>query len=145
MKRKKIETSKSRNIEIQLKGIELLSSNQYMLSPGTINPGNFKFNINIETKVDALNKLLFAIVHVEILTENQSLALGAISVNCIFELKNFDAIIKTESTGKIALPQQLLDIVNSISISTTRGVMFASFKGTPLHNAFLPMIEPQPF
>ncbi len=144
MKRKKIETSKSRNIEIQLKGIELLSSNQYMLSPGTINPGNFKFNINIETKVDALNKLLFAIVHVEILT-NQSIALGAISVNCIFELKNFDALIKTESTGKIALPQQLVDIVNSISISTTRGVMFASFKGTPLHNAFLPMIEPKPF
>lgn len=144
MKRKKIEPFKSRNIEIQLKGIELLGINQHIPNSGTINPRNFKFNINIETKVDALNKLLFAIVHVEILTEDQSLALGAISVSCIFELKNFDELIKTETSGKIALPQQLVDIINSISISTTRGVMFASFKGTPLHNAFLPIIEPKP-
>lgn len=145
MKRKKTEPLKSRDIEIQLMGIELLGSNLQIPSLGTINLSNFKFNINIETNVDALNKRLFAIVHVEILTENQSQVLGGISVSSIFELKNFDELIKSESRGKLTLPHELVDIINSISLSTTRGVMFATFKGTPLHNAFLPIIDPKPF
>lgn len=145
MKRKKTEPFKSMNIEIQLKGVELLSSNQCLSTADTINIRNFNFNINIETKVDAANKLLFAIIHIEILTENQSQVLGGISVSCIFELKNFEELIKIESEGKLTLPQQLIDIINSISLSTTRGVMFATFKGTPLHNAFLPIIDPKQF
>ncbi len=145
MKQKKLEPFKSRNIEIQLKCIELLSSNLQKHAFGAISHNSFNFNVNIETKVDDLNKLLFAIVYVEILTEDQSQVLGGISVNCIFDLKNFDELIKFESTGKHTLPQELVDIMNSISLSTTRGVMFATFKGTPLHNAFLPIIDPKPF
>lgn len=145
MKPKKIEPFKSRNIEIQLKGIELLNIDQRLSTADTINIRNFNFNINIETKADAPNKLLFTINHIEILNENHSQVFGGISVSCIFELKNFDELIKIESEGKFTLPQQLVDIINSISLSTTRGVMFATFKGTPLHNAFLPIIDPKPF
>jgi hypothetical protein len=145
MKPKKIEEQQNLNIEIQLKGVELLSSNQRLSTVDTINIRNFNFNINIETKADAPNKLLFAIIHIEILTEDQSQVLGGISVSCIFELKNFEELIKIEAEGKLTLPQQLVDIINSISLSTTRGVMFATFKGTPLHNAFLPIIDPKQF
>jgi hypothetical protein len=145
MKRKKTEPFITRDIEIQLKGIELLNIDQRLSAVDTINIRNFNFNINIETKADAPNKLLFAIIHIEILTEDQSQVLGGISVSCIFELKNFEELIKIESEGKLTLPQQLVDIINSISLSTTRGVMFATFKGTPLHNAFLPIIDPKQF
>ncbi len=145
MKRKKTEPFITRDIEIQLKGIELLNIDQRLSAVDTINIRNFNFNINIETKADAPNKLLFAIIHIEILTEDQSQVVGGISVSCIFELKNFEELIKIESEGKLTLPQQLVDIINSISLSTTRGVMFATFKGTPLHNAFLPIIDPKQF
>jgi hypothetical protein len=145
MKRKKTEPPISKDIEIQLKGIELLNIDQRLSTADTINIRNFNFNINIETKADAPNKLLFTINHIEILNENQSQVLGGISVSCIFELKNFDELIKIESEGKLTLPPQLVDIINSISISTSRGVMFATFKGTPLHNAFLPIIDAKPF
>lgn len=146
MKRKKTEPLKSMDIDIQLKGIELLASNlQIPTSGGAIHHGSFNFNINIETKLDALNKRLFAIVHVEILTEDLSQVLGGISVSCIFELKNFGEFIKFESTGKHTLPQELVEIINNIALSTTRGIMFATFKGTPLHNAFLPIIDPKTF
>jgi hypothetical protein len=141
MKRKKTEPPISKDIEIQLKGIELLNIDQRLSTADTINIRNFNFNINIETKADAPNQLLFTINHIEILNENQSQVLGGISVSCIFELKNFDELIKIESEGKLTLPPQLVDIINSISISTSRGVMFATFKGTPLHNAFLPIID----
>jgi hypothetical protein len=145
MKRKKTARPISKDIEIQLKGIELLNIDQRLSTADTINIRNFNFNINIETKADAPNKLLFAIIHIEILTEDQKTVLGGISVSCIFELKNFDDLIKIESDGKLNLPQQLVDIINSISLSTTRGVMFATFKGTPLHSAFLPIIDPKKF
>jgi hypothetical protein len=145
MKRKKTAPPISKDIEIQLKGIELLNIDQRLSTADTINIRNFNFNINIETKADAPNKLLFAIIHIEILTEDQKTVLGGISVSCIFELKNFDDLIKIESDGKLNLPQQLVDIINSISLSTTRGVMFATFKGTPLHSAFLPIIDPKKF
>jgi hypothetical protein len=145
MKRKKTAPPISKDIEIQLKGIELLNIDQRLSTADTINIRNFNFNINIETKADAPNKLLFAIIHIEILTEDQKTVLGGISVSCIFELKNFDDLIKIESDGKLNLPQQVVDIINSISLSTTRGVMFATFKGTPLHSAFLPIIDPKQF
>ena len=38
----------------------------------------------------------FAIVHVEILTADQSQVLGNISVSCIFELKNFGEFVVSE-------------------------------------------------
>lgn len=145
MKHKKLEEQQNLSIEMQLNGVTLLSSNQILSTADTINIRKFNFNINIETKADAPNKLLFAIIHVEILTEDQSQILGGISVSCNFELKNFDELIKIESDGKLTLPQQLVDVINSISLSTTRGVMFATFKGTPLHNAFLPIIDPKQF
>jgi hypothetical protein len=59
MKHKKIEDLQNLNIEIQLKGVELLSSNQRISTFETSNIRNFNFNINIETKADASNKLLF--------------------------------------------------------------------------------------
>ena len=39
------------------------------------------------------------------------------------------------------LTEELKDVLNSISISTTRGVMFSTFKGTYLHNALLPVVD----
>jgi len=145
MKHKKTDEQQHMNFEIQLRGLELLSSNQRISTADTINVRNFSFNINIETKADASNKLLFIIIHIEILTEDHSTILGGISVSCIFELKNFEELIKIESGGKLTMPQPLVDVINSISLSTTRGVMFATFKGTPLHNAFLPIIDPKQF
>jgi len=35
--------------------------------------------------------------------------------------------------------------VNSIALSTTRGLLFAQFRGTPLHNTILPLIDPADF
>ena len=35
-----------------------------------------------------------------------------------------------------------ISTLNSISISTTRGMMFSAFRGTFLHNAILPLIDP---
>lgn len=58
---------------------------------------------------------------------------------------NFNEVIHADAEGIVTLPQDLADILNSISISTTRGLMFSAFKETFLHNAFLPIIDPKQF
>ncbi|MBA4259075.1 MAG: hypothetical protein C0446_07915 [Chitinophaga sp.] len=131
------------NIEMQIKAIELLN-NSIILPPNAKNPiTNFNFNLNIESKADVTKKLVFVIVNVEIKNDDQSLIIGTISVSCVYEIFNFEEAIKIEVDGRINMPPKLVETLNIISISTTRGVMFSTFKGTFLHNAFLPIIDPK--
>ncbi|MBU0487643.1 MAG: hypothetical protein KKA07_00070 [Bacteroidetes bacterium] len=141
----KIENIKNQELkfEMNIRGIELLSSSfQY---PKTPNPAitNFNFSISIETRADAQKKNVFVIVHVDVNDADQSVFLGALSVSCIYEIKNFEEVIKIDPDGKLNMPQAMIDILNSISYSTVRGVMFSTFRGTFLHGAVLPIIDPK--
>lgn len=137
--------NKELNIDMQIKAIELLNSSLILPANPTIPINNFNFNISLENRANATDKLVFIIVHVKIKNEDQSIVLGGLSVSCIFEIANFEKNVTIEPEGKIKLPKQLVEILNSISISTTRGVMFSTFKGTFLHGAVLPIIDPKQF
>lgn len=136
--------NKDFNVEMQIRAIELLSGSLNLPANPNTPVTNFNFNISIESRADAVNKLVFVIVHVEI-NDDHSVVLGALSVSCIFEIVNFEDVIKVEADGKVNIPQRLIETLNSISISTTRGVMFSTFKGTFLHGAVLPIIDPKQF
>ncbi len=137
--------NKEFNVEMQIKAIELLNSSLNLPANPNTPVTNFNFNINIESRADAVNKLVFVIVHVEIKNDDHSIVLGALSVSCIFEIVNFEDVIKVEVDGKVNIPQRLIETLNITSISTTRGVMFSTFKGTFLHGAVLPIIDPKQF
>lgn len=133
------------NVELQIRAIELLNSSIKLPANSNKPITNFNFNIGIESRIDAQNKLIFVIVHVEIKNDDQSIILGNLSVSCIFEIVNFVDVIKVKTNGKVDIPQKLIEMLNSISISTTRGVMFSTFRGTFLHSAVLPIIDPKQF
>jgi hypothetical protein len=137
--------SKDFTVDLQLKSIELLKGSISLPSVPEVSLNNFNFNISLESKADATNKILFVIVSVEIRSEDQNHVLGSLAVSCIYSIVNFDEVVKIEADGKLDIPQPLVEILNSISISTTRGVMFSTFKGTFLHNAFLPIVDPRSF
>lgn len=128
---------------ISLKSIELLNGSIDIPSVPNLSFDNFTFSIDIENKIDAGNKLLFSIVCVEIKNEDQKLILGSIKLSCIYRVDQFDELIRIDEEKRLNIPKELTEIVNSIAISTTRGVMFSTYKGTFLHNAFLPLIDPQ--
>jgi hypothetical protein len=128
--------------ELQLKSIELLQSSLSTPRNTNINMSSYTFNISIESRGDATNKLVFVIVSVEIKDAEQTLLLGSIAVSCIFEIANFKEVIQIDPAGQVIIPEGLMHILNSLAISTTRGVLFATFKGTFLHAAVLPMIDP---
>jgi len=135
--------NKDFTLDLQLKSIELLKGSISLPSVPEVSLNNFNFNISLESKADATNKILFVIVSVEIRSEDQNHVLGSLAVSCIYSIVNFDEVVKIEADGKLDIPQPLVEILNSISISTARGVMFSTFKGTFLHNAFLPIVDPR--
>jgi hypothetical protein len=135
--------NKDFNVEMQIRAIELLNGSLNLPANPNTPLTNFNFNISIESRADAVNKLVFVIVHVKIKNDDHSVVLGALSVSCIFEIVNFEDVIKVEANGKVNMPQRLIETLNNISISTTRGVMFSTFKGTFLHGAVLPIIDPK--
>jgi hypothetical protein len=137
--------NKDFNVEMQIKAIELLNGSLNLPANPNTPVTNINFNISLESRADADNKLVFVIVHVEIKNDDYSIVLGALSVSCIFEIVNFQEIIIIEADGKVNIPQHLIETLNIISISTTRGVMFSTFKGTFLHSAVLPIIDPKQF
>ena len=59
-----------------------------------------------------------------------------------FEFENLASFVVDK---EVKLPSDIIIAINSISISTIRGIMFSTFKGTYLHNAFLPVIDPKAF
>lgn len=125
---------------IELKGIELLNSSLNLL-PVQTKVDEFKYTINLENKADTKNKVFFVIVGVDIKNEDQTIVFGSLIVSCIFQLEHFEKVIQFDAENKLNVPQPFVDLVNTISISTVRGIMFSIFKGTILHNAFLPIID----
>jgi hypothetical protein len=129
-------------ISFRLKNIEFLESSlvaiDYVIELDTI----FKFNINIEHLVNIDEKWIAIKPNVEIFTEANNFILGKLSSSLIFEFENLASYVVDK---EVKLPIDIIIAINSISISTIRGIMFSTFKGTYLHNAFLPVIDPKAF
>ncbi|WP_396147353.1 hypothetical protein [Flavobacterium sp.] len=131
-----------KNISFRLKNIEFLQSSlsaiDYAIGMDTI----FKFNINIEHLVNINENCIAIKPNVEIFTEDNAFILGKLSSSLIFEFENLASFVVDK---EVKLPSDIIIAINSISISTIRGIMFSTFKGTYLHNAFLPVIDPKAF
>ena len=128
------------NIELQLRGIELLTGAVFV--PDEALPlVNFSFSIDVESKVDAEERLVFVIVTVTVLSEDERVRYGSIAVSNIYHIANFREFITLNGEDNFELPKELSDLLRHMSISTTRGVMFSTFKGTFLHNALLPIFD----
>ena len=82
-----------------------------------------------------------AIVSVDILDNKTEEKYGLVKVNCIYGLVDFASFVDAE-TKKVDLPKQFVTTLNSISLSTTRGIMYDQFRGTFLHRAILPILDP---
>lgn len=132
----------TQNISFKLKNIELIQSNitpiDYVLSPDVI----FKFTINIEHLFNIKDNLIAIKPNIEIFTEKNDTILGTLTASLVFEFDNLSVFI---IENQIKLPLDIIITINSLSISTVRGIMFSTFKGTYLHNAFLPVIDPKSF
>lgn len=131
-------------IKFSLKAIELLDMSLTHLKKPLANPVVFQFDIKLEHRLNNELKMIFVVIYIDIFNENRDNKLGSISVSSIFEVANFEDFVNKEK-NLLNLPEEAATMLNSIAISTTRGVMFSQFRGTSLHNAILPLVDIKSF
>lgn len=125
----------------QIRAIELLEVNMHQPKQPLPVQTTFHYNISLEQKTISESNLVIIVASIQILHEDKETRLAFIKASCIFELENFADFI-VEEPGDVNLPDELSSSLNSITLSTVRGLMFSALKGTFLHNAILPVIDP---
>jgi hypothetical protein len=135
---------KENSIDFSLKGIEILSFN--LTQPVKISHDsiNYNFDIRSEIKLNNEQKLVLVIISIDLFEQEKTIKLGGISTSCIFEVLDYNMYVDLKN-NKVNFPNDFIIAINSISLSTTRGILFSQFRGTYLHNAVLPLIDPKSF
>ncbi len=103
------------------------------------------FNVNLENLVHDEQGWILSVVTVNISTQRSSLPVGRLAAEVSFSLADYTSHIPKNDQGIAVLPPELMATLNGIAISTTRGIMFGVFKGTPLHGALLPLMDVKAF
>lgn len=132
------------NIEFQIKSIEILDS--YLKTPKhpIVNDVTFQFDMSLEHRIDLEKKFIIVLTNVSCFVDQDQGELSRFKSSCIYYLPELDKYFD-EKSSNINLPNQFVTSINSISISTTRGLLFSFLKGTFLHNAVIPIINPASF
>ncbi len=136
--------TKKKEIAFKLKNIEILETQLRSPVSNQPKPSVYNFNITIEHRYNINLKAIIVVVNIQVLDDNKENTLGSVKTGCVFTLAEFDTFLNNEKT-EVNLPEDLIILFNSVSISTSRGIMFAYFRGTHLHNAVLPVIDPKTF
>lgn len=140
----KIEHSEFKT-ELQIKAIDIIEYTIKLPQQDVGSPTLFNFNVGVETRMNPAEQAVLVLVNIDVTTPDQKLILASIKTGCQFWVSNFEEIIKIKAEEAPFIPQTLLEVINSISISTTRGILYGQFKGTFLHSAILPILDPKSF
>jgi hypothetical protein len=131
-------------VNFKLVGIELLEASLNHPKSAMPEQRQFHFELKLEHKFNSEKQLFIVVIYVEIFNEQKDIKFGSLTSSCIFEIENLKDYIDPKN-NKINLSNEFFNTINSIAISTIRGIMFSQFKGTFLHNAYLPIIDPKSF
>lgn len=138
-----INAGNSLSIAFQVRTIEILDA--VLNAPDQL-PGNvvFQFDIQLQHRFNLEKKLILVLCSVTIRGESNEIHYGKFRASCIYEVPDLQKLYN-EQTRKLDLPESLVIALNSVSISTTRGMMFSYYRGTFLHQAVLPIVDPKSF
>ena len=131
---------KEENIEFQLINIEILES-EIKAPKGQLPNNIFSFDIELEQRFNIEKELIFVICDISVFPEkNTGQKLGKYRSSCSFKVTDLSKYITEDK--KINLSDNFIITINSVALSTTRGLMFSLFKGTFLQGAILPLLNP---
>lgn len=129
------------NAQLRLTGIEILAKTIVQQKP-EYNLSIFHFNFKVENKVNKDRKVNITFCEFTIFDESKGNTLANFNIAVIFEIANFDEVIKQTGDHIYEIPDELDMTLKSVAISTCRGIIYSECRGTYLHNAFLPIINP---
>jgi hypothetical protein len=103
---------------------------------------NFTINLNLiqasqHARVSTIVKLL------EKKANDSRMELAELRSTHLFWIQNFKEIIFTNSQGQMVIPNPLMEVCNSISISSIRGMFSVKTENTLFDNLILPLMNPK--
>jgi hypothetical protein len=131
-------------VSLHFTGIDLLDFKLVQLEQPVQEFKSFSFNISMEQRIAHEQKLVLVVATILVTDKPDGIVLGSVKTCCIFEVGNMEDFMDPASKV-VTLPEMAVTTLNSLSISTSRGIMYGLFKGTFLHAAFLPIIDPKSF
>jgi len=131
------------SLSIQYKAVELLSAKLSMPEAPPVADQKYNFTINLEHKFIKDQKIIFVLVNIIINLEGSEQSSGEVLISNAFFIENYEEVVIEENGEPEGIQVAAADIFNSVSISTARGVLSQQFRGTWLHTAVLPVINPR--
>ncbi|RZJ92146.1 MAG: hypothetical protein EOO20_02805 [Chryseobacterium sp.] len=131
--------SKKTKHALSLVNIEIIG--QEMSFTTDFKPSNiFDYGLEIESRYDPTHKLAIIKLLIEIRADGFKCA--SQTGQYWFNVSAFESEIKRGRDGHYQIPADLQIQMNDIAVNTARGLMYSQFKGTLLHTAILPVIDP---
>ena len=126
-------------------GIELTNITLHPKPDANYLGSEFKFDMTIEIKVNAERRLAIAFTKVLVQDSVTEAILADLGAVCAYRIENFEEIFHLDGKGLYQMSDTIRTLINSLSISTCRGVLWAELRGTYLHKAVLPIFDPKSF
>lgn len=126
--------------EVILENVKILSR-QLFLENLPDDRAIFYHNVNFGGLVDFDKKHIVSTIDVTIHQQDNENLLGSLKVYFYYKISDFDSIFFVKNSTE--LNQESVELFNTLtqeSIATTRGMMLEQFRGTFLHNAYLPVV-----
>lgn len=142
---KKNKITEDKPINIGLKSIEV--SNYLIKNPIiALEPNHvFSYNFVIQHKVSFDDKIIVVIATVNIFeTPEKKNLFCSLTANFGFNVGNLEDFT-IEADGKKSIVTECLIIVNALTISSLRGILYEKNKGTFLHNVYVPIVDASKF
>ncbi len=133
------ENQEQQAVSYKLSAVELLNMEMKHPQQDNVDLSTFHFDLKLQHRVNTEKQLVFVITTINVMNQDKSVQMAMMQTSCILEVQNIQQLVDSENNVKF--PNSFLDEINSISISTTRGIMYSEFKGTFLHKAFLPVFK----
>ena len=123
--------------------IDNIEINKILINPepSLFESDKYEYRLDVEHLFNVEESIVMINVGATVFSKRKEL-LAEVNINIFYvveNIKNFE----NKKEKKMGFPEDFSIALNSVSISTLRGIMFSQFRGTYLHNAFLPIVNPK--
>lgn len=129
-------------VGVQFQGIEVLHHRLEPLLPTETKPP-VGFSISLTYRFDSEHEQVQLEVEIQIVNTLTDQSVGELRTCCTFSMKGVAQF--NDETEQVTVDDKYIDMFISLSLSTTRGILFTYFAKTYLNPLVLPIINPKDF
>jgi|ERR1035437_9959313 hypothetical protein len=138
--------SETRNITFRIKEISTLEFSIKNIPEGiSLDADNFKFDVIPQLFIEAKKNIGFNIAINVLMGKDNPVLICTLLTRIAYEIINFEEFINPQDSNSIMIPDQFVQTLLSISLSTSRGILAAKTEGTILKNIYMPVMSPAGF